>query len=231
MYLCEKRFKKVILISLRIPLALKTQIKSDKNGFGMDIIDFNKLKALYKFSKDLSFKEVQLLIKSTKTSSLKKRNILIEAGSTETRVYFIRKGLIRQYHVNEEGEEITFRLIPEQNIVVNADYLLNDEPCRFYFETLEDTSFLSADYEVIQNIISNNPKLEKNRKFVFRKMIRQAKDRIESFVLLSPEKRYLKFIKDHPGLTNRVQDKYIANVLGITPVSLSRIRKRIASRK
>ena len=195
------------------------------------IVDFQKIKALYKFGKEVSFKDAQLLLKSAKIHSLKKRSILIEAGSTESRVYMIRKGLVREYHVNEEGEEITFRLIPEYNMVANVDYILNNEPSKFYVETLEDTTFFSMEYELLDAIVSKNPKLEANRKFLFRKVIRQAKDRMESFVLLSPEKRYLKFIKDYPGLTNRVQDKYIANVLGITPVSLSRIRKRIASKK
>ena len=66
---------------------------------------------------------------------------------------------------------------------------------------------------------------------ILRKMIFKVKERLETFVLLNPEERYLKFIKDFPDLTNRVPDKYIANVLGITPVSLSRIRKRISSKK
>jgi hypothetical protein len=61
--------------------------------------------------------------------------------------------------------------------------------------------------------------------------LKQTFGRIDSFVLLSPEERYKKYIKDFPGIVNRAPDKHIANVLGITPVSLSRIRKRIASEK
>lgn len=53
----------------------------------------------------------------------------------------------------------------------------------------------------------------------------------ESFILYSAEERYLNFVKNNPDIVNRVPGKYIANVLGITPVSLSRIRKRIAQKK
>ena len=67
-------------------------------------------------------------------------------------------------------------------------------------------------------------------KYVFQKMMRHQLARVESFVLNSPEERYLKYIKDYPDLINRVPDKYIAHVLGITPVSLSRIRKRISDK-
>jgi CRP-like cAMP-binding protein len=106
--------------------------------------------------------------------------------------------------------------LKKRNILIEAG---SKEPSKFYVETLEDTSFFSMEYEMLEEMVSNNPKLEKNRKFLFRRVIRQAKDRMESFVSLSPEKRYLKFIKDYPGLTNRVQDKYIAHVLGCSFVA------------
>ena len=57
--------------------------------------------------------------------------------------------------------------------------------------------------------------------------MREAHLRIEGFILYTPEERYIKFIEKYPDINNRVPDKYIANVLGITPVSLSRIRARI----
>ncbi|CAN0600388.1 unnamed protein product, partial [Ectocarpus sp. 12 AP-2014] len=59
----------------------------------------------------------------------------------------------------------------------------------------------------------------------------RAFERVESFVFLSPEERYKKYVKDNPNIINRAPDMYIANILGITAVSLSRIRNRIASKK
>lgn len=134
------------------------------------------------------------------------------------------------YHIKENGEEITFNLLSEQNVVANFDFVGTNSPSKFYYETLEDCNFFSLDYQVVDSIVSSNSKLEANRKFFLRKIIFEVKERLESFVLMNPEERYLKFIKDFPDLSNRVPDKYIANILGITPVSLSRIRKRIASR-
>ena len=62
-------------------------------------------------------------------------------------------------------------------------------------------------------------------------MMKLQHERLKSFVLLNPEERYLDFIKKNPSLVNRVPGKYIANVLGITPVSLSRIRARVVNQK
>tara|TARA_B110000459_G_scaffold203522_1_gene260346 strand:- start:3699 stop:4031 length:333 start_codon:yes stop_codon:yes gene_type:complete len=109
--------------------------------------------------------------------------------------------------------------------------ILFDQPSRYYYECLEDTKTLSIDFEKVQNIIESNPKLERNRKYFARNAMKKMLQRLESFVLLNAEERYEDFIKKNPTLSNRVPDKYIAHVLGITPVSLSRIRARIATKK
>ena len=195
------------------------------------MIDIEKLRTLYKFSKELSLQDAQDLLKTAKSTSFKKKEIIFEEGSKDTQIYFLREGLVRMYHIKENGEEITFSLIPENNVVANFDFIAAEKPSPFYYETLENCSFFRIDYQVLDNIVSKNANLEANRKYFLRKMIFKVKERLETFVLLNPEERYLKFIKDFPDLTNRVPDKYIANVLGITPVSLSRIRKRISSKK
>jgi CRP-like cAMP-binding protein len=195
------------------------------------MIDIEKLRTLYKFGKELSLQDAQDLLKKAKSISFKKKEILFERGSKDTQIYFLRKGLVRMYHIKDTGEEITFSLIPEHNVVANFDFIATEIPSKFYYETLENCSFFSIDYQVLDSIVSNNSKLESNRKFFLRKIIFEVKERLETFVLMTPEERYLKFIKDNPDLANRVPDKYIANVLGITPVSLSRIRKRIALKK
>lgn len=195
------------------------------------MIDVDKLRALYKFGKELTLADVQDLLKSTNSESIKKKTTLFKQGSKNTKIYYLRKGLVRMYHIKDNGEEITFNLIAENNVVANFDFIVTEQPSKFYYETLENSNFFSIDYQILDSIINKNHKLESNRKFVLRKIIFEVKERIESFVLLNPEERYIKFIKDFPELSNRVPDKYIANVLGITPVSLSRIRKRIASKK
>ena len=195
------------------------------------MIDIEKLRMLYKFGKELSLQDAQDLLKNAKSASFKKKEIIFEEGSKDTQVYFLRKGLVRMYHIKENGEEITFSLIPEHNVVANFDFIATEKPSKFYYETLENCSFFRIDYQVLDSILSKNAKLEANRKYFLRKIIFNVKERLETFVLMNPEERYLKFITDFPDLTNRVPDKYIANVLGITAVSLSRIRKRISSKR
>lgn len=83
----------------------------------------------------------------------------------------------------------------------------------------------------LRQIVHGNPKLEPGLRFFVNSSLAEALSAVDDFMLLSPEQRYLKFVKKNPALLNRLPIKYIANVLGITPVSLSRIRKRISTKK
>lgn len=194
-------------------------------------IDFEKIKMVYKLGRNLSLSDVQVLFKSAKTKSYDSGEYLIQQGETKKDVFFIRKGLVRAYKVNDKGDEITMFIRWENKIIASPDVILFNEPSRFFFQTLEPTEVFYMDYDVLQSIISKNPKLESNRKFILQNVLKEALQRIDSFVLLTPEERYLDFIKEKPDIVNRVPNKFIANILGITPVSLSRIRKRIVSKK
>ena len=195
------------------------------------MVDIDKLRQIYKFGKELSIEDAGILIKSAKSKSFKKKEVIIEEGALKNDVYFIRSGLVRAYCISDKGDEITFGLIAENQILTNIDIILFDQPSRFYYECIEDTKTFSIDFDKVQNIIERNPKLERNRKFFARNAMKKMLQRLETFVLMNAEERYEDFIKNNPTLSNRVPDKYLANVLGITPVSLSRIRSRIVKRK
>ena len=195
------------------------------------MVDLDKLKQIYKFGKELSLEDAGSLIKSAKSKSFKKKEIIIEEGALKRDVYFLRSGLVRVYCINDKGDEITFGLISENQILTNIDIILFEQPSRFYYECIEDTKTFSIDFDKVQNIIERNPKLERNRKFFARNAMKKMLQRLETFVLMNAEERYEDFIKNNPTISNRVPDKYLANVLGITAVSLSRIRARIVHKK
>ena len=65
------------------------------------MIDIEKLRTLYKFSKELSLQDAQDLLKTAKSTSFKKKEIIFEEGSKDTQIYFLREGLVRMYHIKE----------------------------------------------------------------------------------------------------------------------------------
>ena len=172
------------------------------------------------------------LLRNVTIKSIKKGEILIEQGAEKKDIFFIRKGLIRAYHIFEDGHEKTFQLFPEYHVLSNAHSVLYNEPSKFSYQAIEPTKVYSIDYNSFLEMTAKNPKLlEISRTHIGQKALKQSYNRVESFVLLSPEERYRKYMQDYPTVINRAPDKYIANVLGITPVSLSRIKGRITAKK
>jgi CRP-like cAMP-binding protein len=155
----------------------------------------------------------------------------LKQGSLKSNLYFVKEGLIRSYFVDEKGEEITNRLRYENQVMSCYEMDLLNEPSRFNLQALEPTELLVIDVKAMRKIVEGNPKLEAGRRFFLTTTLAESLKALDDFMLLSPEQRYLKFVKEHPELLNRVPNKYIANVLGITPQSLSRIRKRITTKK
>lgn len=195
------------------------------------MIDIDKIKIEFPFLNELSNSDVFDFLKHVQVQQLKPGDIFLEEGSQKNNLYFITKGLIRSYYINEKGEEITNRLRYENQLIASYEILFFNEASRFNFQAIEQTELLVINFSELRKIIEQNTKLDSGRRYFMMNILSESLTALDDFILLNPEQRYLKFIKDHPVLLNRAPIKYIANVLGITPVSLSRIRKRIVNKK
>lgn len=178
--------------------------------------------------KGLTLSDLTELFNMAQTKRILANGVYIDQGSVSKKLGFIRKGLIRAYHIKENGDDVTLMLRWENQFVASHDNIILNQPSRFIYQALEDTVIMELDYPRIESILDNNPKLSSHRNIFLLRMLAEALERMESFVLLSPEERYLQLLKEKPDIVNRVHNKYLATLLGITPVSLSRIRQRIA---
>ena len=174
----------------------------------------------------MDFKTLLSLLRNVQVKTFEKGEVVIEANSKKEEAMLIRRGLIRSYkgHIGYE-DETTFQLYAENDILGNNHAIIFNEPSAFTYQALEKTKVYSIDFSYFSQ------KSTSNRTVIGKKIIKQSFTRVESLIFLSPEERYLKYLKDHPSIVSRAPDKYIAHVLGITPSSLSRIRKRMSSRK
>lgn len=180
----------------------------------------------------MNIKNLFKLVRNLKIKSFEKGEILIKEGDNQKDIFFIRKGLVRCFLVNENGEEVTFQMFAENQAFGNVSAILFNEPSKYFFETFEKTKVYTADISSLQQIADTQTDLFGiNNRSIGRVIFKRAFQRLDSFVLLSPEERYIQYVKENKNIIHRVPDKYIANVLGITPVSLSRIRGRIATKK
>ncbi|MGB1248949.1 MAG: Crp/Fnr family transcriptional regulator [Chitinophagales bacterium] len=194
------------------------------------MLDAEKIKFYFRIFKGLTIQDMELFYQNTNQRELAANQIYIHEGSNQKTVAYIKKGLIRSFSIQENGEEITNQLLWEDNFIASPDVILFNRTSRFTIQAIEKTVLLEINYDSLQHIINENLKYEQVRIHFLHKIIKNSIDELNSFKLLNAEERYLKFIHDKPDINNRVPNKYIANVLGITPVSLSRIRKRLAEK-
>ena len=157
--------------------------------------------------------------------SVPSKAILLEEGKVAEKLYLIRKGCLRLFFYNE-GKDITFQFFFEGDFVASFDSLYKRTPILFYLESIEPTELTAIRREDFYNLINNNLSF---RQLYEEKLI----DRFHAYQQLflsriknTPQRRYEELLKEYPNIIQRVPQYYIASYLGITPVSLSRIRNR-----
>ncbi len=168
------------------------------------------------------------LLQITTIKELKPRDYFIEITKPHREIGFIAKGLVRGYYMNEKGVEITTRLLKEGGFATHYKAFLNQEPSKYAFQCLEETTFVCFDFDHIQKGYALYPDLERFGRLIAENIIKILESRTESFQFMEAEERYLEFLKSNPDLFNRISLNTLSSYLGITRPSLSRIRNNIA---
>ena len=171
--------------------------------------------------------ETEPLFSVTSRVSLEAGEAFIREGDVSRKLAFIEKGIIRSYTIKDNGDEATLFLRWEGQFIASHDTIIHRQPSKFIYRALEPVTLLQMDYDVLEDVLKNHPEYEPLRNFFLMGMLAESLKMMESFVCKSPEERYRDLLAERFDLVNRVPDKYIASMMGITPVSLSRIRKRM----
>lgn len=159
-------------------------------------------------------------------AQLDKGDLFISAGEMGKQVAFVASGLMRSFYISDSGEEFNKHFFVSGDFVAPLTSLVKREPSPVNIDALEDTYLLAADWSDIETLYSEHPALNR----VGRILVEYAwigKERRETqLIMLNARKRYDAFLEEFPGLEQRIPQYQIASYLGITPVQLSRIRKR-----
>jgi CRP-like cAMP-binding protein len=179
----------------------------------------------------LKFQEINPLTISAKEAireltfvlKIKKNQNLQPIGVVCRTIYFVQKGLARIYYY-KDGNEITEYFAFENEMIIRAESLFTEKPSKKGIQALEDTFFIGISSAALFELFDQHPDLER----LFRKLIESAYvetvNRIENIQFHSAEERYTQLITGNPDMIRRIPLKHIASYLGITQVSLSRIR-------
>jgi len=153
--------------------------------------------------------------------------ILLSEGETATKIYLVVRGCLRGYFIKENGREITSQFFIENQMGSSFESVMTKKPSRMYIDAIEDSTIGIISFRELERLIAGTPSARDHfDKFLMTRLIFYMNQHA-SFILDSPEKRYRNLMRENPELVSRVPQQYIASYLGITPVSLSRIRARI----
>lgn len=181
------------------------------------------LKDTFPFLKE---KDVNVLLEISKQRRMKNKEVFIKSGQTSQQLFFIINGMMRGYFINKKGEEKNIFLRPEHTLTGAPECLFHNQPTKYTFESILESDLLIFEKEDIQNIMQTHSNITKIYIEGLQENIMTLIFRVESLIDLTPAERYETLLTRSPQFFQTAFNKHIANYLGMTPVSLSRIIKR-----
>lgn len=171
---------------------------------------------------------VEKITETFKDFSLDKNTRLLEKGEISTQTYFLEKGFMRSYILNEDGEEVTTNIYSAPCFVNDFLSFFKQQPAQEIYETLTECSFWETSLENVQHNFHTIPEFREFSRLLFVINYYKLNNRLIETVSQKAETRYLNLLKKQPHIFQHVSLKIIASYLGITDSSLSRIRKDIS---
>lgn len=175
---------------------------------------------------DLTTDELPLIDEFFEPRLIQRNALLLADGAVCRFIAFIVSGSVRHFHV-KNGDERTCDISFDTQFITDFNSFSYDVPSTINLQALQETTVLLIRKERLVELYQRNPKFEKFGRLMAEKIALRATDMIMSLSSEKPAERYQNLLIKQPDLAQRVPQKYIANLLGISPESLSRIRKRL----
>jgi len=156
----------------------------------------------------------------------KKGNTILNMGENTKVVCLILQGIVRGVYIDMEGEEITKCFSKEGDWCCFYN-MLHDSPSEYWIEALEDCQVAEIEVEQIRNILQKYKQLRNLFDELYRNAFILNDEKGVSFQKMQAKERYYHFVDKYPDIEKRVKQEYVASYIGITPSSLSRIKRKL----
>jgi CRP-like cAMP-binding protein len=174
--------------------------------------------------------QLTILKNKIKYKRIEKKEIVLSKGQICKHAFFVEAGLLRFYSIDQEGHEHIVQFAPENCFICDRGSIFFNEPSIYYIDAIEVSTVVAIDQQFVSLALEISPQFAKYNELILQNHVRNLQNRVNLLIGASAEERYLDFINAYPDLTLRVPQWMIASYLGITPESLSRVRKALASR-
>ena len=160
-----------------------------------------------------------------KSNTVKKGELLLSHGQICKEIFFVTKGCLRLYYISD-GVEITVWFSFENNSAIELSSFLSGNPTEYFIEAIEDSEYLTLEKAELLKLYLSYPQMEGIMRSFWEDVILNLLQRFTALQKDSAEERYRNLI-DQSNYLQRIPQKYLASYIGVTPTSLSRIKRNL----
>ena len=180
---------------------------------------------------DFTGEDLTVIKKQLTPKKLRKKQYLLQEGDVCKFVAFVEKGVLRSYTIAEKGTEHILQFALEGWLISDLYSFLTAEPANYTIDAIEDCELVLISKNAHEELLKTLPKYETWIRLQITGAYIAFQKRLTSIISLPLEKRYENFTSTYPHIVQRVPQHMIASYMGLTPETLSRVRKKIISRK
>jgi CRP-like cAMP-binding protein len=179
----------------------------------------------------LTEKELNLARTFFVPKKIRRGQFLLHSGEVCKYIAFVEKGCLRQYYIDNKGEEHVVQFAIEDWWISDMYSTLSGTPATYNIDALENSELLLFERSRMDELTGQIPQFEKFFRLLLEGAFISKERRIAASLGMSAEEQYLCMLDMYPKIVQRVPQHQVASYLGITPQSLSRIRKELADKK
>jgi CRP-like cAMP-binding protein len=177
----------------------------------------------------LSDTELDDIVSKFKSKTVKKNSYLLRQGNTCKDIVFVQKGCLRLYYLKEDIEVSVWFAFPQSSAIEIYSFI-SENPSGYFLQAIEDSEVLCLSKTALYKLYQLQPKMQEMMRNFWEDVILNLINRFTALQKDSAEKRYTDLL-NKPAYLETIPQKYLASFIGVTPTSLSRIRKQLIKKR
>lgn len=171
--------------------------------------------------------EAGLILSFFKEKKYKRNILLLRSGETAHEVFFVLKGALHQFYIDEKGNERSCNFTFEHDFITDLESFSRQTKSESSIKTMTETICMVIRCADVVTLMQQSPAMAAFFRILIERIAAGSIKRTKSLLSFSPEQQLLELIQDQPEIFQRIPQRYIAQYLGIAPESLSHIKKRM----
>jgi CRP-like cAMP-binding protein len=212
------------------PAAANCAVLSQRALAPVGISAFAPLRSYLESKGHFTEKELDFLVGLFIPVTLRPGEFLQRAAEPVRHAAFVAKGCLRSYAIDASGKEVTLEFAPDNWWLGDRTFLVGGTTCECFIDSIGHSDILLFEQSSHQKMVECVPTFATMYRIAFQKYSAAKDRRIINALSMSIEERYLEFLNTYPAIAFQVPQRMLASYLGVSPETLSRVRKHLAQK-